>query len=117
VTRLALTNGHPISPETQQQEGARLRRLLSSPAEQARHIRDYAEDEERIGHVVALMADAFVYRYAGEENGCYKLTFSPIRIIPRTPLKPGYSCHERDALGGCTDEAHGAAGRTGAGEP
>jgi len=88
VTRLALTNGHPISPETQQQEGARLRRLLSSPAEQARHIRDYAEDEERIGHVVALMADAFVYRYAGEENGCYKLTFSP---------NPNYPAHSIEA--------------------
>jgi len=88
VTRLALSNGHPISTETEQQEDARLKRLLSSPVEQARHIRDYAEDEERIGHVVALMPDAFVYQYAGEENGCHKLTFSP---------NPNYPAHSIEA--------------------
>jgi hypothetical protein len=88
VTRLTLSNGHPISPATEQQEEARLQHLLNSREEQARHLEDYEEDEKRIGHVVALMADAFVYQYSGEENGCHKLTFKP---------NPNYPAHSIEA--------------------
>jgi hypothetical protein len=77
VTRLSLANGHPLSPEAQQQEQARLEHLLTSPDEQARHLKQYDEDEDRIGRILALLPDAFIYQYAGEENGCYRLSFQP----------------------------------------
>ena len=54
-----------------------MQHLLSSPSEQARHLRQYDEDEERIGRILALLPDAFVYEYDGEENGCYRLRFHP----------------------------------------
>ncbi len=40
-------------------------------------MKQYDEDEERIGRILALLPDAFVYEYGGEENGCYRLRFHP----------------------------------------
>jgi len=89
VTRLAMTNGHPVSTATQQQEEARLKHLLTSPEEQARHLRDYREDEERIGRIVGLLPEAFIFQYGGEENDCHKLTFRP------NPKYPAHSIEAR----------------------
>jgi hypothetical protein len=88
VNRLTLTDGHPPSSETQQQEDSRLQHLLSSPAEQARHLQEYEEDEKRIGRILALLPDAFLYEYAGDENGCHKLNFHP---------NPNYPAHSIEA--------------------
>jgi hypothetical protein len=86
ITRLALANGHPLSPKAQQQEQERLEHLISSPAEQASHRQDYDGDEKRIGHIVSLLPAAFLYEYAGEENGCARLRFRP---------NPGHSLEAR----------------------
>lgn len=88
IARLTSSDGRVLSPEAQQQEQARLQQLLSSPSEQARHLRQYDEDEDRIGRILALLPDAFVYQYDGEENGCYRLRFQP---------NPGYSAHTIEA--------------------
>ncbi|MGD1107810.1 MAG: hypothetical protein ABR865_12265 [Terracidiphilus sp.] len=77
VARLALSNGRALTPEAEQQEQERLERLLSSRDEQADQLRQYDEDEERIGRILALLPTAFVYEYDGEENGCYRLRFRP----------------------------------------
>ena len=77
VNRLTLSNGQPLNAEAQEAEGARLERLLSSPGEQARRLRQYDEDEERIGRILALLPDAFLYEYDGEENGSWRLRFRP----------------------------------------
>jgi hypothetical protein len=89
VTRLSLLDGRPPSPEIQQLEQARLARLLASPQEQARHRQDYAEEEKRIGKTLALFPDAFLYEYAGDENGCHRLHFRP------NPAYPSYSIEAR----------------------
>jgi hypothetical protein len=88
VNRLTLSNGQPLSPESLQQEKARLQRLLASPAEQARHLQEYEDDEKRIGRILALLPDAFLYEYAGDENGCHKLSFRP---------NPGYPARTIEA--------------------
>jgi len=77
ITRFALSNGHPLGTAERLAEQDRLNLLLNSPAEQARHRQEYADDEKRIGRIVALLPDAFLYEYAGEENGCYRLRFRP----------------------------------------
>ena len=77
VTRLSKSNGRPLSAKGQQEEQARLEHLLSSPGEQARHRQEYADDEKRIGRIVALLPEAFLYEYDGEENGCHRLRFRP----------------------------------------
>lgn len=88
VTRLSLLDGRPPSPEVQQLEQARLTRLLTSPQEQARHRQEYADDEKRIGRIVTLLPDAFLYEYAGDENGSYRLHFRP---------NPAYPAHSIEA--------------------
>jgi len=89
VSRLALDNGRALAPEAEQQEQERLERLLSSRDEQARQLRQYDEDEQRIGRILALLPTAFVYEYDGEENGCYRLLFQP------NPADQAHSIEER----------------------
>jgi len=88
VTRLTESNGRPLTAEGQQEEQARLDHLLSSPQEQARHLQQYKDDEQRIGRILALLPDAFLYEYAREENGCYRLRFRP---------NPDYPAHSIEA--------------------
>jgi hypothetical protein len=87
VNRLKLANGQPLTREAREQEQARLDKLLSSPSEQARHLRQYDEDEERIGRILALLPDAFLYEYDGEENGCVRLKFHPNPDYPAQSIE------------------------------
>jgi hypothetical protein len=88
ISRIELSNGLPLDAEGRQLEQASLHRLLSSHAEQARRRQDYEDNEKRIGRIVALLPDAFLFEYAGEENGCYRLRFHP---------KPDYPAHSIEA--------------------
>jgi hypothetical protein len=87
INRLTRSNGQPLSAEAQEQEQARLERLLTSPSEQARHLRQYDEDEERIGRILALLPDAFLYEYDGEESGCARLKFHPNPDYPAQSIE------------------------------
>jgi hypothetical protein len=82
ITQLILANGQPLSPESRKQEQSRLQHLLASPDEQARRRQEYAEDEKRIGRILVLLPDAFLYEYDGEENGCHRLRFRPNPVYP-----------------------------------
>ena len=77
ITRIKLDNGRALGPEAARQERERLERLLASRDEQIRQQRQYDEDEQRIGRILALLPSAFVYAYDGEENGRYRLRFRP----------------------------------------
>jgi len=88
ISRIELSNGHPLDAEGRQLEQTRLHHLLSSPAEQARHRQEYDDNEKRLGRIVALLPDAFLFEYAGEENGCYRLRFHP---------NPDYPTHSIEA--------------------
>jgi hypothetical protein len=88
VTRLTLSNGLPPSPQAEAEDQARLQRLLNSPDEQAKHLHEYEENENRIGRILALLPDAFLYDYDGDENGCYRLRFRP---------NPSYPAHSIEA--------------------
>jgi hypothetical protein len=87
ITRLEQSNGRSLDAADRLAEQGRLNHLLSSPAEQARHRQEYAEDEKRIGRIVALLPDAFLYQYAGEENGCYRLRFRPNPDYPARSIE------------------------------
>jgi hypothetical protein len=88
ISRIERINGHPLDAGGRQMEQASLYSLLNSPAEQARHRQEYDENEKRVGHIVAMLPDAFLYEYAGEENGCYRLRFRP---------NPEYPAHSIEA--------------------
>jgi hypothetical protein len=88
VTRVELRNGHPLDRKGEQQEEEKLQELLNSPSQQASHKQAYLEDEKRIGRIVALLPEAFLYEDAGEENGLRHLRFRP---------NPNYPPHSIEA--------------------
>jgi hypothetical protein len=87
VNRLTLSNGRPLSPEAEREEQARLERLLSSPAEQARRRQEYEDDENRIDRILALLPDAFVYEYDGGNESCQRLRFRPNPEYPARSIE------------------------------
>jgi len=93
VTRVQLMNGHTLSGSAQQDEDRRLQHLLTSPSEQAQHRKEYAEDEHRIGRILALLPDAFLYERVADqrlaEGDCYHLRFQP------NPDYPAHSIESR----------------------
>lgn len=77
VTMLVSADGRPLSVSDLREEEERLNHLLRSPSEQARHRQDYADDEKRIGRILALLPDAFLFDDAGLQDGCNRLRFRP----------------------------------------
>jgi hypothetical protein len=88
IARAVVNNGRPLDEQGRQVEEARLRELLSSPSQQASHRQAYHEDEARIGRILSLLADAFVYEDAGDEKGLRHLRFHP---------NPAYPVHSIEA--------------------
>jgi len=96
VARLEAANGQPITAAAREEEDRRLQRLLTSPSEQAQHRKDYADDEHRIGRILALLPDAFVYEPGVYEPrseqmpecACYHMRFHP---------NPNYPAHSIEA--------------------
>jgi hypothetical protein len=87
LTRLAESDGRPLDAAGLRQEQARLERLLRSPEEQARHLQEYTEDEKRIGRILALLPDAFLYEYDGYDGGCFRLRFRPNPAYPARSIE------------------------------
>jgi len=77
VNRTLLTNGQRLDAEHEQLEEAKLRDLMNSPSEQASRRQAYREDEKRIGRILALLPDAFIFHEAGMESGILHLRYSP----------------------------------------
>jgi hypothetical protein len=97
VARVESSGGQPLSADARSEEERRLKRLINSPTEQAQHRKEYAEDEHRIGRILALLPDAFLYEPAGEEARserapecpCYHFHFRP------NPSYPAHSIESR----------------------
>jgi hypothetical protein len=77
VTRLLQTNGHPLDAESRKEEQARVEKLVDSPQELASHRKDYLDDEKHIALVMSMLPDAYVFEYAGDENGCHHVRYRP----------------------------------------
>lgn len=88
LTRVLLTNGHPLNDQAQQAEEAKLEQLISSSSQRASHRQAYHEDENRIGRILSLLPDAFLFEDQGEINGCRHLRFHP---------NPNYPPHSIEA--------------------
>lgn len=97
IDRLEQSNGHALSADAREEEDRRLQNLLNSPSEQAQHRKEYADDEHRIGRILALLPDAFLYEPAKleaksermPECPCYHMRFSP------NPDYPAHSIESR----------------------
>jgi hypothetical protein len=82
LKRLVLENGRALDTASLQNEQARLDHLLNSPQEQTQRHQEYIDDEKRIGRILALLPNAFIYEDAGQENGCYHLRYRPNPAYP-----------------------------------
>jgi hypothetical protein len=82
ISRAVMANGRPLDTQGLQAEEARLRELMSSPVQQASRRQAYREDEGRIGRILSLLPDAFLYEDTGEENGLRHLRFHPNPAYP-----------------------------------
>jgi len=93
IARLESANGQPLGTVALEDENRRLERLLNSSNEQAQHRKEYAEDEHRIGRILALLPDAFEYEPAQlemlSEGACYHMRFHP------NPTYPAHSIEAR----------------------
>jgi hypothetical protein len=92
IKRMEMIDGRPLGTEAREAQDSALQHLLSSPSEQAQHRKEYAEDERRIGRIVALLPDAFLYEQPQEESTaeglCYHMRFHP---------NPAYPAHSIEA--------------------
>lgn len=87
VNRLVRTNDKPLDPGQLRTEQQRLNDLLASPSQQAHLHQQYQADEDRMARVMKMMPDAFLYEYAGEENGEVHLRFHPNPDYPTRTIE------------------------------
>jgi hypothetical protein len=62
-------NGKPLTPDQRRAEEARVERFLNNPAELKKKRNQEREDEERTLRIMRAIPDAFLFEYAGEEQG------------------------------------------------
>lgn len=63
VARLILRDGHPLTPEEDAAERARLNGLIASPDEFSKHIRSDRSERKVAADVIELLPEAMVYTY------------------------------------------------------
>jgi hypothetical protein len=88
VGHLLQQNGQPLDEQHEQLESARLLNLRNSRSQQANRRQSFIEDDQRIGRILALLPDAFVFQDAGIENDCRRLRYTP---------NPRFSAHSMEA--------------------
>lgn len=88
VARTLKENGQPLQGREAEQEQARLQELRDSPAQQAERRAAFEQDEQRIGKILALLPEAFVFQDEGIADGVRHLRFTP---------NPNYTAHGVEA--------------------
>jgi len=77
VHRLLTVNGSSLTLKEKQEEGERLQQLLQNPNQQHHLKRQYDDDEQRIGRILKLLPDAFLYDYLPSTEESHRLGFRP----------------------------------------
>lgn len=63
VARLILRDGHPLTPDEDNAERARLNALLASPDDFLKHIRNDRSERKTAADLIQLLPDAMLYTY------------------------------------------------------
>jgi hypothetical protein len=77
IYRVIANNGVPLDQTEQQQEDARLQSLLHNPGQQQKANQQHEQDEQRLERLLALLPDAFLCEYDGQDGGDIRLNFRP----------------------------------------
>jgi hypothetical protein len=75
--RLLAIDGRAIDLSRQQEEDARINRLLHNPGEQLKVKRAHDEDEQKLETLMRLMPEAFLYDYDGAQGNLVRIRFHP----------------------------------------
>ncbi len=75
--RVLAFDGKPLTADQQQQDQARIRRLLADPSQQSKLKRQYEDDEQKLEKLMRVMPDAFLYDYDGVDGKFVRLKFRP----------------------------------------
>jgi hypothetical protein len=101
VARLIAIDGKPLTPDAERAELDRLDALAAHPAVQEHRHRSEQRDTARINHLMALLPEAFLYRFEAlvpcGASQCYRLSFTPNPHFTPPDL-------EADVLRGITGE-------------
>lgn len=77
LDRLISMNGQALSVEKQQQETARINKLVGNPQQLEKLERIRKKDAEQCLAFFKMLPEAFLYSYAGQEGGSMRLAFKP----------------------------------------
>jgi len=75
--RIVLFNGEPLSPEQQEKQQHRLKKLLSDHDAVKNELKDQKSETQRRIKVVKAFPKAFFFDYAGKEKGLLRFNFRP----------------------------------------
>jgi hypothetical protein len=77
LARTLLIAGRPLTEEQRQKDEERMQKLVNSQDERAKRAKREKEDTEKAVQMLKAIPDAFIFKYAGEEQGLVRLTFFP----------------------------------------
>ena len=75
--RLVAENGHPLTPQQQQQEDKRIDTLIHNPGELRRQKQEHERDAQKEQQLLKMLPDGFLYQYEAEEGRNIRLSFRP----------------------------------------
>jgi hypothetical protein len=84
---IILQDGHPLNPQQQQAERARLENYVRNPEELDRKRKQEKEDTERTLRIVKALPDAFLYEADGTQEGAVGVGRPGDRLV-RLKFKP-----------------------------
>ena len=77
VSKLILLNGHPLTPQEQEQDDARMETTITDPLVVAKQRKNSAHDDEQSVSLMKMLPNAFIWTYTGESNSEIHLDFKP----------------------------------------
>ena len=77
LARTLTINGRPLTAEERASDEARMKKLVSDPAERAKREKREKDDNDKATQMFKAIPDAFIFKYDGEDAGQVRLTFTP----------------------------------------
>lgn len=69
ISRLIAVDGHPLTTQERAQDDGRVNRLLTDPSALRKKQQEQKEDDAHAQKVLASIPDAFLFKFAGVEDG------------------------------------------------
>jgi len=70
-------NGHPPSPQEEQQDRQKLNQLVSDPSARQKNRQQLNHNAKQAQHLMEMLPEAFLYTNDGEQDGNIRLKFRP----------------------------------------